>query len=160
MTEPVVTPTNSLQLVVAGGNISLGASFSISGVSAAEITSYNFWDGGIGGGSLLVNGEVQAAQTTISISPATLSLTGYLAGPNRGSELLWVQASTDGVNWSPWVSFTAQTVPVSNTLPQVIAPLTKNVEQNQYARLSDFLGVADADGDPIVSFEIKDDNAA
>jgi hypothetical protein len=76
--------------------------FSASDPDGDAITQYAFWDMGVGGAHLLVNGTTEPLQQAVTVSAAQLSQTTYQSG--AGIDTLYVKAS-DGSLWSDWKSF-------------------------------------------------------
>jgi len=118
---------------------------------------YQFFDGGNGGGQFRLGGVGQEALATIET--ANLASVSYHAGGAAGEEKLWVRVN-DGVAWGEWASWQMQTLRATNSVAVVDAPATKNALQNEWWRLSSFVQVSDADGDAMVRFELRDNNAA
>jgi len=157
---PVVTPTAALQGVGAGLTVQASTLFSVTDADGDPMTQYHFYDAGAGGGHFSVNGVAQPAQTVLTVNAADLTNTVYAGGSTPGRETLYVQAY-DGSDWSAWQSWTEHTTLLAtNSAPVVSGPAVKNTTQGTWNQLSTFLTVSDADLDPMVRFEVKDDNAA
>jgi hypothetical protein len=156
---PVATPTAATQGVPVGQTVAASALFSAFDADGDAIAVYRFWDDGAGGGFFRVNGVPKSAGQAIDVSAADLANTVYVGGASPGSETVWVRLN-DGTLWGEWVNWRMVTQRVNNVLPVVDAPATRNIDVNQWVRLSEFVNVADADGDPIVKFELHDLNNA
>lgn len=77
----------------------------------AALTQYEFIDtnAAAGSGHFELNGVVQAANSTISVSAANLHTLKFVAGTGDTADAISVRAS-DGVRWSAWDNAQARTV--------------------------------------------------
>lgn len=83
----------------------------------AALTQYEFIDtnAAAGSGHFELNGVVQAANSTISVSAANLHTLKFVAGTGDTADAISVRAS-DGVRWSAWDNAQARTVTPAGTL--------------------------------------------
>jgi hypothetical protein len=156
---PVITPAANPQGV--GTGLTVAASSLINATDADDdpIAAYKIWDP-VGGGRFEVNGTPIAAGQWVEVSAADFVDTVYRGGVTQGSEPVWVLVN-DGTLWSTSsATWTMQSQRTTNVAPVIAGPLLKNVEQSQWLQLSTFLSVSDADADPMVRFEVRDNNAA
>src|SRR5207253_11382406 len=154
------TATAATQGVGIGQTVAASSLFSVSDADGDAITQYQFFDATQGGGHWSVNGVAQPALTKlIDVSPSDLAGTVYVGGAAAGSELLYARAY-DGTAWGEWTNWQEQTQRASNVKSVINAPAQKASERNQWQPLAGFVSVSDADGDPIVRYELKDDTAS
>jgi hypothetical protein len=105
-----------------------------------------------GYGYFVVNGVKQASNTEINLTAAQLAQTFYVAGSS--SEQLSVRVS-DGTLWSAW-----QTVSVTVSQPNEKAPVVTasslTTLAGQTFKASSLFEVSDPNGDPILTYALKD----
>jgi hypothetical protein len=154
---PVVTPNDAISGVPIGETMAAIDLFLVSDADGDTPVQYEFWDGGANGGFFKVNGVAQPSGQPIPVSAANLGNALYQGGDAAGSETIFLRAH-DGMAWSPWTSRQAATQRATNAAPVVHAPATKKAERSQWVRLSDFVSVTDADGDPMMAFIVHDMN--
>jgi len=167
----VWTPANLLSsvehagTVIAGNNAArsgqttpVAGMFQVTDPDGGSPYSYELWDGGAGGGYFRVGGVQQAAGVAIPVSAAQLATTQYVGGPGIGSETVYVRAY-DWLAWTSWASWTMYTHNrASNNVPTVNAA-SRNIDLNQWRLITELVGVADADGDAINQYQVRDATA-
>ncbi len=155
-------PQNSLPAVIAQdytpahGTVSIAAAslFAISAADGAAITQYRFYDGTIGNGRFRLNGALQAEMANIEVATGDLANFDFKTS-GSGSDLLWVQASSDGATWGAWKSFNVAAPP--NTAPVVGVANQSRPANSVLAAASLFSAPAsDPDGDSIVKYQFWD----
>jgi hypothetical protein len=158
---PVTTPTAATQNIAVGADVLASTLFAYSDLDNDPAVKYEFWDGGSAAtsGHFTLNGATQAANQAITVTPdqVTNGIFRYVAGTVAGSETLFVRAF-DGSVFGDWKEWQMVTQRASNALPVITGPGTKNASQNEWVQLSTFLSVTDENLDPMVKFEIIDDN--
>ncbi len=121
------------------------------------MTKYQLWDStrDPNSGHFVVNGVAQAASTVIEITAAQLSQTSFVTGTIGDS--LQIRAF-DGLDWSagdnaPWAPFTVS--PPANHAPGVTTSYMVRPHGTTLA-LSSLFSVNDADGDPMMKYQLWD----
>jgi len=159
-TPPVVTAattTFGLGLLTAASSL-----FKVSDADGNAITQYKITDTTVGGAHLLLAGLLQAENTPITISAALLPLLLVQTSlTNRTVNSFTVQAF-DGTAWSAPTSIGVTSMNADN--PSVVTVtgsvlLTPNAWM-QFNTGNLPISVADADGDPVVTYRFTDANAA
>ena len=132
--------------------------FTVGNPSGKAITEYSIVDPS-GGGTLMLNDAKnlatadQQAQRISMVSAADLSKVEYLGAAADGSEILSIGAF-DGSHWGQAdILVTSK----NNNRPVVTAkPVTLHAGES--VSLVDLFSVSDANGQPILSYQINDDN--
>ena len=148
---PVVTATD----YSANHNQSIAAAslFSVLDADSDAITAYQIEDltADATSGSWIVDGLTQPAGQPIDVTPAQLLNAKFQSG--MGSDQLQVRAS-DGELWSDWTTFNVS-VP-ANHAPVVMGG-DATVKFNTATSVSSFFNATDADGDAIMSYQVRED---
>ncbi|WP_061847631.1 hypothetical protein [Bradyrhizobium sp. DOA1] len=124
------------------------------------ITQYQFWDGGTAADSGFIWNDAgsgqQAASTAVTVAASDVSKIWLHGGAATGAETMYVRAF-DGYTWSAWDSFNFTTV--TNTAP--VANIADHaLHVNEWARVSNWLSSADAEGDTITRYQLWDGGTA
>jgi hypothetical protein len=148
---PIVTPVSS-NLILSPGQASVAASslFTASDPDGDAIAQYAFWDSGVGGAHLLVNGTTEPLQQAVPVSAAQLAQTTYQSG--TGTDTLYVKAY-DGSLWSDWKSFTVSG-PIDRAPAVTVSNLTAS--KGQVFGASSLFSAYDPDGDAITQYAFWD----
>ena len=146
---PVVTTSN----IWMRRNRTVAASslFTATDPDGDPITTYAIKDP-TGNGHFVVNGVIQASNTEIDLTAAQLAQTTYVSG--TGSEQLSVRAS-DGTLWSAWQTVSINVAAPNEKAPVVTASSLTTLAGQTFAASSLF-AVSDPNGDPIVTYALKD----
>jgi len=133
-------------------NIAAASLFSVSDADGDPITAYQFWDSTFdpASGRWIVGGSVQPVGQAINVTAAQFATATFQTG--SGPDQLWVRA-TDGALWSDWTS-------VSVIAPIDHAPVATTHDFNathfQNIAAGSLFSVSDADGDPMVAYQLWD----
>lgn len=153
-----LNPTLTMRNVSLVAGTSVAASSFLASVTDPEndpITKYAFWDGGVGGGRLVLNGVVQPAGKWIVVAAADLGSLSYVAAAGNGAERIFGTVY-DGSSWSPTVSAMATSFVPVNPRP-VVTTSDVTVSANQSIAASAFVqSVTDANADPITKYSFYD----
>jgi archaeosine-15-forming tRNA-guanine transglycosylase len=146
---PVVTASNKWML----RNQSIAASslFTATDPDGDAITTYALMDP-TRYGYFVVNGVIQPSNTEINLTAAQLAQTTYVSG--SGSEQLSVRVS-DGTLWSTWQTISVNVASANEKAPVVTASSLTTLA-GQTFKASSLVAVSDPNGDPIVSYALKD----
>src|ERR1043166_4664664 len=157
MTSRNAAPAVTVQNIAATVAQPVAASSFVSATDPdhGAIAWYELWDGGATGGYFSVNGARQGSNQDIIVRPADLAHTSYVGGHSAGSETLWARAY-DGADWGEWKSFTATTQGPANHAPVVVAGASR-VGTGEALPGALLFSASDADGDPVVRYELMDD---
>jgi len=153
---PVADATNNA--VQVGQTAFAGTLFGISDPDGDAPVSYELWDGSAGAGKFRVDGVDQAARVAIPVSAAQLAQTVYVAGTGPGSETLWVRAY-DGQAWSGWEDWTMFTHNSSGNSPPAVNATNRNIDLNQWRRITELVTVSDLDANAINQLQVRDATA-
>jgi len=151
---PVITTGNVS--ATRGQVFSLSSLFNIANPSQEAITNYQLWDStdDPDSGYFAIPGVSAPARTIITITAAQLAQAKFIAG--KVSDTLQIRA-LNAAGWSAgdnasWAPFTV--APVDNA-PSV-STHNINKEPGTLIALSSLISVTDADGDPIISYQLRD----
>jgi Ca2+-binding RTX toxin-like protein len=118
-------------------------------------TKYQFWDGGTGTSSgyfWTPSNAHHAAGSAIEVAASDLGNVWVRGGTTGGSETMWVRAF-DGTDWGAWDAFNLTTL--ANTAP-VATIADHSLGMNEWAKLSNWLSYADADGNGATQYQFWD----
>jgi hypothetical protein len=124
--------------------------FTATDADGDNLTQYDFWDNGAGGGHWSIDGVAQGSNVEIIVNASQLSQVTYT--PGAGTDTLYLRAN-DGTQWSAWTpGFTAtDTAPVTTPLSNTIL-----ADTGQTYAASNLFSVNDADTDPPVQYDFWD----
>jgi Ca2+-binding RTX toxin-like protein len=153
---PVVSAPDGAVLL--GESIAAASLFSVVDADGDGMVQYEFWDDLSGGGYFSLEGVAQG-NNPIPVGGAQLADIEYVAGSQPGTEQIWVRAS-DGIGWSAWKAWNmTSALHIPNAAPEVAATANQAVLFDQAVEASAFFSATDADGDPIVRYELWDATA-
>jgi aspartate 1-decarboxylase len=151
---PIVTAQN--QWMMRHQSIAASSLFTATDPDGDTITTYALNDP-TGKGYFVVNGVVQASNTEIDLTAAQLAQTIYQSDSGSGGwgvEQLSIRAS-DGALWSAWQTATVTVVAPNEKAPIVTSSDLTTLAGQTFAASSLF-AVSDFNGDPIVTYALKD----
>jgi hypothetical protein len=128
---------------------SFAAASLFTAVGGNGMTKYAFWDGGIGGGHVVLNGVAQGTNQEIDVS-AELSQLTYQSG--SGADTLWVRAF-DGTQW------TAYTVNAPIDKAPAVTTSDLKAQHGQSFAASSLFTLSDGDGDSMTTYAFWDSGA-
>ena len=153
---PMVVPQNQ----TVNTNSSIQAITLIASVTEPNnfsIASYGFWDEGLGGGYLALDGVKQASGKWIVVSAADIAHLSYVGGSTAGVEKMDIVAS-NGQVWSSYTSADVTTAVAS--LPQ-ITTVNRTVAVGEHIATQSLIGtVNDPAGLPILSYAFRDEGSS
>ena len=155
---PVVTTGTVTAL--RGQTIALSNLIAVSDPDADTITRYQLYDNSSdpNSGHFVVNGQVQAARTTIDLTAAQAAQTSFVTG--KVNDDLQIRAF-DGIAWS--AADTANWAPFTVTVPPNHAPVVTStdmrVSAGQTIALSSLISISDADGDTMTRYQLYDNTS-
>ena len=163
--DTVTPPTNNAPVttygqatVNAGETIAIAALASVTDADGDTITQYQIRDSQAGGGYFTVNGVRVPDATTRTLTPAEFATVEYVGGTGASVGTVVVRGY-DGYQWGTWTGFTITTVvPPGNQAPIVTAG-TATVAANGTLAATSLFTATDGDGDPITTYEIRDNSA-
>ena len=122
-----------------------------------SIASYGFWDEGLGGGYLALDGVKQVSGKWIVVSAADIAHLSYVGGSTAGVEKMDIVAS-NGQVWSGYASADVTTAVAS--LP-VITTVNRTVAVGEHIATQSLIGtVNDPAGLPILSYAFRDEGSS
>jgi hypothetical protein len=121
------------------------------------IASYGFWDEGLGGGYLALDGVKQVSGKWIVVSAADIAHLRYVGGSTAGVEKMDIVAS-NGQVWSSYASADVTTAVAS--LPE-ITTVNRTVAVGEHIATQSLIGtVNDPAGLPILSYAFRDEGSS
>ena len=146
---PVSTPVHGFVSGANSATYAFSDLFTVSDADGEQVTQYDFWDTGTGGGHWSINGVQQGSNQEILVNASQLSQVTYQAG--SGTETLYMRAS-DGLHFGPWTSgVTVANAPVAD--PNQGAFILSHA---QSVAASTLFTATDADSDPITQYDFFD----
>ena len=147
---PVVTIAD--QSVQVGQTKNIGSAVSATDADGDAITKYEVKDN-TGTDNFTVDGSVVNAKTGHEFVASKLNTLTVKADGSASTQTLQIRAY-DGKGWSNWTSFKLTTI-AANKLPTV-SIADQKLSINARTFLQHKLSAADADGDTITQYEVKD----
>jgi hypothetical protein len=143
---------NSLHLTLSrGSSTPITDFFSAADPDGDPITGYEIWDPAGGNGHFTLNGTEVPFTTVTPIAPADLANLAWSTADQTGQAFFSVRA-TDGNSFGAWTDITVDVVDA----PPVITSLNATVHAGQEVFAGSLFQASDADGDPIVQYELWD----
>jgi Ca2+-binding RTX toxin-like protein len=153
---PVASAANAT--IVVNEAVAASSLFSVSDADGDAMVRYELWDDVAGGGYWRVNGVQQGAAQAIAVLAAELGSAEYVGAAAGSTEQVWVRAH-DGMAWSAWKSWNMTTaLHIPNAVP-VVSAGSSTLLLGQTVDAGTLFSTADADGDPILRYELYDSTA-
>ena len=153
---PVVTAASG-QTILVGQSVAASSLISVSDADDDPITTYQFSDTTAANGHFVLNGVVQAAGTTITVSAANLANLTFVGSSTPGTGEIYAWAS-DGMTLSNpaifWVN--VQQSVTGSSAPVVTTPGAQTVLLGQSVAASSLFAASDASGNAITSYRFYD----
>ncbi|GAB4071348.1 pre-peptidase C-terminal domain-containing protein [Ancylobacter sonchi] len=135
-----------------GASTALNSLFSVTLASGDSVVTYQVMDttATAGSGTISINGSTQAAGTPVTLTPAQLATTTFVAGTASGQDTIFVRAANAG-GYSAWGAANVTTVAAG--APTVT---TTDTSVSGTTAVSSLFTVASTGGTPITAYQFID----